>query len=140
MTIKLSGGLIILFIALALQFWFASMGVYINLSFAALISFAFLFGFWELLALILIAVFIVNWQPAASLEILIFAMFPIAAHFSRDMLHWQPWMENLLAIPIGFLVLHLAVVSGNIPSVAFLINLGAGLALGAGIFFVLNRS
>ncbi len=141
MTFKLSAGLAILFIALALQFWLASVGISIDLTFATLISFAFLFDFWELIILVLLGVFIVNWQPTASLEILIFAIFPVAAHFSSGVLHWQPWIENLIAIMLGFLVLYGAVAGTAFlyhPQ-AFLTDLVAGLIFSTLIFFPMYR-
>jgi len=68
-------GFVMLAIAFALQAWFAAAGIFLNLSFVTLISLAFIFEFWELLALVLFATFIMNWQPAASVEILVFAWF-----------------------------------------------------------------
>jgi hypothetical protein len=140
MTLKFSAGLVILFIALILQLWFASAGVLLNLSFAALISFAFIFGFWELLALILLAVFIVNWQPAASIEILIFAAYPALVHLSRNLSSWQPWIKNLIAIGIGFSVFYAASAVSVFPWRLFFIDAASGLVLGALIFAPLYRS
>jgi hypothetical protein len=139
MTLKFSAGLVILFFALALQFWFASAGVSLDLSFAALISFAFVFGIWELLVLVLLAVFIVNWQPAVSLEILIFSFYPVAVYFSRNLSQWQPWVKNLMAIALGFFVLYLAAGSVTFHWREFFMDLTAGLALGLLIFFPLYR-
>ena len=138
---KLSAGFAILFIAFALQFWFASAGWYCSLSFAALISFAFVFGFWELLTLVLIAVFIINWQPAASAEILIFVLFPLAVHLFRNVLPWQVWLENLLAITLGLLVLYFALAPVQFFShwQPFLLDLVASLIFGSIILFPLYR-
>lgn len=141
MKLKLSAGLVILLIALALQFWFASAGIYLDLAFAALISFAFIFDFWELLILIFLAVFILNWQPAISFAILVFGLFPIVAHFSRGVLHWQPWIENLIAIVIGFFVFYLFL-SGTrflYHPQGFFTDLLGGLIFGALIFFPMYR-
>ena len=143
MKLKFFAGLVILFIALALQFWFSSVGISLNLSFAALICFAFIFGFWELLTLILIAVFIINWQPAVSLEILIFALFPVAAHFSPGLFRWrwQPWTEPPIAIFFGFLILYFAAAATKVLSYwqPFLLDVAAGLMFAALIFFPLYR-
>ena len=141
MTLKLTAGLIILFIALALQFWFASAGMDFDFAFAALIAFAFIFDFWELLILILLAVFIINWEPKVSLTILLFAFLPIAAYFSRGTLHWQPWIENLLAIIIGLFTLYLSLAGRSFlyhPE-TFLIDLAGSLVFGALIFFPMYR-
>lgn len=139
MTLKLLAGLVILFIALTLQFWFASAGWYFDLSFAALISFAFIFDFWELLVLVFLAVFIVNWQPRVSLEILIFGLYPIVAHFSRGVIHWQVWIENLVAIFLGFLLLYVIVGHGSFNLHLFLMDVAAGMVFGALIFLPLYR-
>jgi len=137
--LKLSAGLLILLIALALQFWFASSGIYLNLAFATLISFAFVFDIWELIVLVLIAVFTINWQPAASPEILILALFPVAVHLSRNILHWQPWIENILAVTLGFLVIYFVMDGRSFLNgpYAFLTDLGAGLIFGSLVLFPL---
>lgn len=139
MRLKLFAGLIILFIALLLQFWLASAGWYIDLSYAALISFAYVFGFWELLLLIALAVFVVNWQPAASMEIILFAAYPIAVHLSRNMLHWQVWLENILAIFIGFFLLYLSVSLIGFDRQAFFIDVIAGIIFGTLVVWPLYR-
>ena len=139
MKFKFFTGLIILFIAFLLQFWLASMGWYTDLSYAALISFAFVFGFWELLVLDLIAVFVLNWQPGVSVLILVFALYPIAIYFLRNILHWQVWLQDLCAIVVGFLVLYLSVVHG-LPHVdAFLADLAGGMLFGFLISSPLHR-
>ena len=110
--------------------------MYFDLSFAALISFALLFGLWELIVLVLFAVFILNWQPAVSIEILIFALYPIAVHFVRNIFQWQQWLKNLVAITVGFLVLYIG--AGGTGFIhhpqTFLLDLLAGLVFGALIF------
>jgi len=141
MNFKFLGGLILLFIALLLQFFFARAGIFINFSFAAIISFAFVFEFWELAFLTLLTVFILNWQPAPSVEILVFALVPIAVHFLHPLFHWQIWLENCIAIVLGFLVLYLAAApSGFLAhSPAFLLDLAGGLITGALTLFPLYR-
>ncbi len=141
MTLKLTAGLLILFVAFALQGWLASEGWRLDLVFPALITFAFLFSFWEMLLLTLLGVFILNWQPAASVEILIFAIVPVAVYFSKHILPWQPWAENLFMIALGTLLLY-AIVAGS----AFMHYLGAltddlaaGLIFGTLIFASLWR-
>lgn len=141
MTIKLSAGVVLLLIALALQFFFASAGVFVNLAFAALISFAFIFGFWELVALTLLATFIINWQPAASAEILIFALFPIAVYFVRDVIPWQPWVVAPIAVVLGYAVFYGIAGPGFFLAHTdrFALDLVAGLSFGALAFFPLTR-
>jgi hypothetical protein len=136
MTLKLSAGLILLFFALALQFWFASGGIFVDLAYAALISFAFIFEFWELLVLVFLGVFIINWQPAASIEILVFALYPIVAYFFRRTISWQPWIAAPLATIVGFLALYLLTAPAALVShpYAFFLDVGAGLAFGMVLF------
>jgi hypothetical protein len=138
MKLKFTAGLFLLFIVLIAQFWLATAGIYLDLAFAALISFAFIFGFWELMVFVVLTTFIINWQPAASLEILIFALFPVAVYFSRNIVHWQLWLEDLAAIFLGYFVLYLSVTHGRLHWTPFFIDTGAGLVLGALIFFVLS--
>lgn len=141
MTLKLTAGLVILFVAFALQGWLAANGLRVDLVFPALIAFAFLFPFWEMLFLTLLGVFLLNWQPAASLEILIFAVFPVAVYFSKNVLHWQPWIENLLAIALGNVLLYATLLGRTAfaRSASFLIDLAGGLIFGALIFISLRR-
>jgi hypothetical protein len=139
MTLKLTAGLVILFITLVLQFLLASAGIHLNLSFVALICFAFVFEFWELAALILLAVFIINWQPGVSIEILIFALYPVVVHFSRNIVHWQPWIENFFAIFLGFVILYGAVLGRAFlyhPQ-SFLMEVTTGFIFGAVVFLPL---
>lgn len=139
--LKLSAGLLILFVAFLLQFLFASAGIFVNLSFAALISFAFVFGFWELLLLVVISVFIVNWEPAASPEILVVAIFPVAAYLSRDIFRWAGWLQNAVAIAAGFFVLAFAASPGMFAThwQQFLVDVVSGELFGALVFLPLYR-
>ena len=61
--------ILILLLACAFQFWFASAGVFVNFILATLIVFAFFFDIWELLVFVLFAIFVVNWQPGLSVDI-----------------------------------------------------------------------
>ena len=139
MTVKLSAGLLILFIALVLQFSSAAFGPPLNFAFAALISCAFIFDFWELLVLVLIGVFILNWQPKASVEILIFALYPLATYFSRNISQWQVWVKNLMAILLGNLILYLLVTGTLSPWRIFTVDTLAWFAFGAMVFSPLYR-
>lgn len=140
--LKFIAGLFILFIAFLLQFLFASAGVFVNLSFAALISLGFLFGFWEAALFVVIAVFITNWQPTVSPEILVYALFPIAAYLSRDLFHLRGWLQNGAAIAVGFVVLALAA-SGPAALTAhwqpILMDIAVGELFGAIVFLPLYR-
>lgn len=135
-------GVILLFIALALQFFLASAGISANLSFAALIAFAFVYSFWELAAFIVFAVFIVSWQPAASVEILFFALYPVAVNLGKGIVPWKTWMVAPAAIVVGYFGLALAVAPSFLLVHPFrsIIDLAMGLAFAAAIFFPLHRS
>jgi hypothetical protein len=141
MTSKVFAGLVLLLIAFAFQFSLAAANVYIDLSFAALIAFAFVFGFWELVFFVLVGVFVINWQPAASPEILIYALFPFVVHFLRDAFHSQPWFLNLVAIFLGFLALAVVVAPAAFPASwqLFLLDLAGSWLFGTCVFFLLCR-
>ncbi len=136
MKLRLLTGFLVITIALILQFFLARAGIYFNLSFAALISFAFVFGFWELLLLVLAAAFVLNWQPAVSGEILMISLFPLAVYFLRNIIHWQKLPMNALAIFLGFLLLYVIAGTGGFSAniKAFIMDLIAG-ELFAGIVF-----
>ncbi len=105
--LKFLAGLSILLLALFFQLYLAGFGIHFNIALAALIAFAFIFDFQELVILDLITVFIVNWQPALGLAIAAFAVIPLVTHFSRRIFTWQPWMGVLGAVWLGFLVFYL---------------------------------
>ena len=142
MTFRVLAGLVLLLIAFALQFSLATANVYLDLSFAALITFAFVFGFWELVFFVLAAVFVINWQPAVSVEILAFALFPFVVYFLRDKFPSQPWFENFVAILLGFVVLSLVAAPAAFLSSLriFFVDLMGGWLFGTGVFFLLQNS
>ncbi len=132
-----------LFLALAfvMQFWFASFGVFINFIFAALIAFAFLFDFWDLLFFVLAAIFVINWQPAFSWELFIFAAVPFAAYILHNYTTWEAWVANLASIVLGLLILYISIAPrlflANLST--FFVDLFACLIFGSIIFGALNR-
>lgn len=138
---KFIGGIIILFAALTLQFSLMSAHLSINLAFATVISFALIFDFWEFLALDLLAVFILNWEPAASTEILIFALYPILVHFSRNLAAWHAWLKNLAAVFAGFILLYVLVAQAEFFGFLrpFLTDAAGGLLWSALVFSPLYR-
>ena len=138
MTLKFLAGFIVLLIALILQFWFAWAGVPIDFSFAALIAFAFIFDLSQLVVLILFAMFVLNWQAAASPEILVIAFFPAAAYFCRDLIHWEPWIQALGTIIFGFVVLSLAADYHAFHPESILVDACGALLFVAAVFFPLH--
>lgn len=132
-----------LFLALAfvMQFWLASFGVFVNFILAALIAFAFLFGIGDLIFFILLAIFVVNWQPAWSLEIGLFAAIPLAAYALHRYTDWEAWAANSFALIAGLFILYLTVAPSRFLSdwKIFLVDLAASFILGTAIFAALNR-
>lgn len=132
-----------LFLALAfvLQFWFGSFGVFINFIFAALIAFAFLFDFWDVLFFVLVAVFVVNWKPALSWELFVFAVIPFAAYLLHAYSNWEAWVANLASIVLGLLIFYITTAPRLFiaNSGVFFVDLFACLIFGSIIFGALNR-
>ena len=132
---------LILLLACAFQFWFASMGVFINCILATLIVFAFFFDIWELLVFVLFAVFVINWSPIISVDIFLFAISPIAAYAFHKVFAWTMWAAAPAAIVCGFILLYLAIApvaflaNGNL----FFIDLFGALIFGGLVFLTLDR-
>jgi len=133
--------ILILLLACALQFWFASTGTFINFILATLIVFAFYFDIWELLVFVLFGIFVINWQPAVSTDIFIFGIIPIAAYAFHKVFTWSVWAAAPIAIACGFILLYLAIAPsaflGNWE--AFLIDILGGLIFGGLVFLVFDR-
>ncbi len=133
--------ILLLLLACAFQFWFASAGIFINFILAALIVFAFFFDIWELLVFVLFAIFVVNWAPMMSVHIFVFAIIPIAAYAFHKVFAWTVWAAVPVAIIGGFILLYLAIapaaflLSGNL----FFIDLFGALIFGGLVFFMLDR-
>jgi len=132
-AIKFLEALILLSMAVFLQLTLGEVsGVWINFPFAALIALSFFLGFWELVITVLIAVFLLNWQPSVSLEMVILAAFPLLSLWLHKLLPWQIWLSTLVAIFVGFLILYLSIGAVLIVKQAnlFLIDLFGGLVYG----------
>ncbi len=82
-------------------------GVWIDVVLAALITAAFFVDLSELILLISLSVFILNWQPAFSLEMLFLAVLPIAAFFFHKRIPFKPWLANVVVVFLGILILYL---------------------------------
>jgi hypothetical protein len=109
MRVRFICAVILLLLACWLQFWFAGLGVSINVIFATLIVCAFFFDIWELVALILVGMLIINWQPALSLELILFALIPLAAFALHHFFDSQPWIAAPVGIICGLLILYVAI-------------------------------
>lgn len=134
-------GLLILLLACALQFWFASAGVFINFILAALIVFAFFFEIWSLLVYILFAIFVINWAPGVHLDLIVFGLIPIAAFAFHKVFAWTVWAGIPVAIVGGFLLLYLAIAPALflMNGTSFLADIFGSLLFGALAFFMLDR-
>jgi hypothetical protein len=134
-------GLLVLLFSCALQFWFLSAGVFVNFILAALIVYSFFFDIGELLVFVLFAIFVINWQPAASTDIFVFGIIPIAAFAFHRSLKWAAWAAAPAAIICGFLILYLAIAPraflGNWEP--FALDLFGGLVFGGLVFLTLDR-
>jgi hypothetical protein len=140
MRLRFILAILILLLACALQFWFASAGVFVNFILAALIVFAFFFDIWELLVFVLFAVFVINWSLAPGTGIVVFGIIPIAAYAFHKVFAWTIWAAVPAAILCGFLLLYLALAPaaflGNWE--LFLTDLFGGLVFGGLVFLTLN--
>jgi hypothetical protein len=105
--LKFFSGLVVLLLALFLQFQFVAAGFHVIPAFAVLIAFAFIFDFLELLFFDLLAIFIINWQPAPSVALIAFAIIPLVAYSLRRIFHAEPWLGVIVAIFFGFLIFYL---------------------------------
>jgi hypothetical protein len=139
-VLKFFSALAILILALFLQFFAASIGWHFNLALAALIAFAFaLDDFWEVLVADLLAVLILNWQPAISGTLILFALIPLAAFAFRKLIHSIAWIGTLAAIIVGFSAFYVFT-AGTIflPNiVSFLADVIVGAVAGELIVFAL---
>jgi len=106
--LRFFAGLLILLLALFAQIFFASAGIFLNSALAALIAFAFVFTFWELAVFDLLAVFVLTWQPAPSLALIVFALVPLAAFVFCKLTQWHGWTGTLIAIVVGLAVFYIA--------------------------------
>lgn len=134
---------LLLVVALILQFFFGeATGVWISFVLAALITLSFFVSFVELALLVLLAVLVLNWQPAVSLEIVVFALLPIAAFLLRGSLPWQPWLTSSFFIFLGLFALYVVfglktlIVNPN----TFSVDILASLLFGVLVFHVMDKS
>ncbi len=137
---KFFSAIAVLLLALFVEIFLASAGIHVTLALAALIAFAFIFDFWELLVLDLAAVFILNWEPTSSTALIAFALIPLAAFSFRKLTHWHGWTGNLIAISIGFLIFYIAAgplfFTKNL--LQFFLDLAVGLVVGQAVLAALG--
>ncbi|HVO28921.1 MAG TPA: hypothetical protein VMT81_02995 [Candidatus Paceibacterota bacterium] len=138
--LRFFAGLAILILSLFAQLLAGSAGVHVNFTLATLIALAMTFGFWELFFCDLLAVFVLNWEPAASPALIAFALIPLAAYAFRKVFALEPWMAGLIAIVAGFSAFYLvaapAAFAAGRPDL--LLDVGAGILAGEVIIFALS--
>lgn len=140
MRLKFLTAVIVLVLAVVLQLFLGEvLGVWTNIVLASLVTAAFLLNFLELLFLILFAIFVLNWQPAPSLEMALYAALPILTLLLRKFFPFKSWLGNLIAISSALLIFYLAVSPRFLITspIVFLLDLASGLVLGS-IFFKIS--
>jgi hypothetical protein len=142
MRIRFILAFLILIFACVLQSWLVSMNIFIDLILATLIVFAFFFELWELLVFILFGIFVINWQPAISLEIILFAAIPLIIYGFYRLFALTSWITAPLAIILGFLLFYIVISPAILFSNAtgFLMDLFGGLVFGELVFLALTHS
>lgn len=141
MKLRLFLAVVLMLLAAVFQFWFASFGLFVNFIFATLIVFAFFFDIWEMITFVLFGVLVINWQPAFSVELVLFAAVPLLIYASHRISAWQPWIAAPIAIVIGLAVFY----AGAAPTlffphfVSFLADAFGSLIFGGIVVFSLTR-
>ncbi len=107
--------ILVFFLAVVLQLWFAPNGVRGDFALTMLVVFAFLFDFWELAAFILLAVFLLNPSPMFNVAILFFVLIPFAVHFLRKRFSWDPWLGGACGIAGAVFLFYVV----TVPQAAF---------------------
>lgn len=98
---KFLGVLLGLFVALTLEFKAGqAFGYSIDAALVVLLVGTAFLGFWELIALVVLSIVLLNWQPAVSLELIVFALIPCAAFVAKSVLPWRSWL-NSFVITLG---------------------------------------
>ncbi len=109
--------LLTLMLVLALQGVLGRMGVHADLILAALVVAAFFLNGYELFTSALFSVWLLNWQPAPSVEVALILIFPHVAGALQRFFPYQPWLAAAIMVVVGQALLPLA--SG---SAAFVLN------------------
>jgi hypothetical protein len=141
MSLRFLAGTILLILACIAQIWLGWVGMPVNLALAALISFAFLFGFWELFAFVLAAIFLLNWQPGPSLESLMLVLLPLGAFCIHKLSYWQAWVGMLISVTVALILFYLIIAPALILSrfAMFFTDLISCIIFSAILFRAMNR-
>lgn len=139
MLFRFLGVLLVLILALFLQIFFGDLtGIWINFALAALITATFFLDFLAVVFLTLLAVLVLNWQPAISWELLVFSGIPLVTFPLKKLLPFQPWLNNLILVFSGLCLFYLLVDFRFIfqHSKFFAVDLALALLFGLLAFFV----
>jgi hypothetical protein len=113
-----------------------------NFVLVALFVSAFFLDISQLLFLVSVGVLILNWQPALSFEIVLFAFLPFAVFTVKRFLPWRAWLSNLVTVLCGLLVfyasIHARLIFENLG--AFLGAIFVSLFFGVVLFQALHSS
>ncbi len=139
---RLLVGVLILLVSLAAQEWLAFFHIAVNLVLATLIASSFYFDILETVLLALVGIFLMNWQPAPSIELGLFIVLPLGAWTLHRVVRWQPWTGAILTIGTGIVLFYLALAPrffvGNLPLI--LTDLCASLLAGSFAFSLFTRT
>lgn len=104
---KIVAAILVLAIGIILQLTIGgAFGLWPSFALAALVAAVFFLGFWELLVLVLSAVFALNWQPAWSWELIALGGLPLVFFFARERFSWQAWLVNLFLVSFGVVLFY----------------------------------
>ncbi len=119
----------------------AAFGVAPELVFALLVGYVFFFSTLELVFFIGLGVIFLNWQPAAGIEFTIIAGIPLLLSLVKNILPWQGWLEHLIAIVAGVILLYAVSYSVNIIPISSLIfeDIALSVLWGAVMFYLFSR-
>lgn len=98
--------LVMFALAAAVQFWLMGGGIFLNLIFALLVVYALYFDFWELAFFVLLAMFLLDWRSAITLELALVAAVPFAVFAMRGMFRMETWVTAPIGIVAGLLLLY----------------------------------
>lgn len=142
MRIRFILALLILIFACALQSWLASINIFVDLILATAITFAFFFDIVELLVFILFSIFVINWQPAISAEIVLFGLIPLAAYGFHKVFAMVLWAAVPIAVIVGFLIFYIALAPTMffVNWLTFLVDIFGALVFAGLVSFALSKS
>ncbi len=142
MDYRLIAGMLIFALALLIQFSLGAAGVAVDLVLAALIVFAFFYGWQTLVLFVLSAVFLLNEGIGVTPSILLFAVIPFAVYAVRRVFALAAWAGIPAAIVLGFALLYALIApymfTAALPLVA--IDIGGGLVFGELAFALLHAA